>query len=60
MSGVYRIYLKGSRVPRNYLGRVPAENEEDAKAVWIRMAKSKYPITSLDATPAHVTRKPGK
>ena len=57
---VYRIYRKGSRAPRDYLGRVPAESEEDAKAVWIRMAKSKYPITALDATPAHVTRKPGK
>jgi len=54
---IYRIYKRNSRTPSSYLGRVPAEDEEDAKVVWIRMAKSKYPVTALDAVPAPINRK---
>lgn len=57
---VYRVYKKGSRAPRNYMGRVPANSESEAVAVWIKMARSKLAPEALEAVPAHVARKIGK
>lgn len=56
----YRIYNRGSRAPRDFLGTVPGTSEDDAKQVWISMARSKRDAKSLDAVAKPVGRKVGK
>ena len=56
---VYKVFNKGSRAPRDWLGSVPAESEEDAKRVWLTMARSKRDAKSLDAVEKAVGRKVG-
>lgn len=54
----FRLYRRNSRAPRDFMGRMDAEDAEQAKVRWIEAARSPLEPKHLDAVPAHA--KPGK